>query len=243
MDHSSGRSWVPRHRIRTHARARRVTLRMVPGSGLQVTVPRGFDRALLADVFERHREWIERQLAATGEDPRRHARYRLPATIELTVAAEVWALTTTHLVDTRLRLTWVRQPQPMIELAGDLRRGEAGRRLLQGWLKEQGRRILIPLVEQRCRDTGLEVRRCQVRLQKTRWGSYSTQGTLSLNAGLLFLSRSLVRHVITHELCHTLHPGHPPAFWRELERWEPDWRRLDAELKNATSDIPEWVRV
>ncbi|PIU32936.1 MAG: hypothetical protein COT06_00035 [Syntrophobacteraceae bacterium CG07_land_8_20_14_0_80_61_8] len=243
MDHGAKRGWVPPHRIREHARARRVTLRMVPGSGLQVTVPRGFDRALLADVFERHREWIERQLAATREESRRHPRDLLPAAIELTAAAEIWPLTITHLPDTRLRLTWARQPRPRIDLAGDLGDGDAGRRLLQQWLKAQGRRILIPLVEQRCRETGLGVKRCQVRIQKTRWGSYSTQGTLSLNAGLLFLSRSLVRHVITHELCHTLHFGHPPAFWRELARWEPDWRRLDAELKNSTSNIPEWVRV
>jgi len=182
-------------------------------------------------------------VAAPGEKPRRHPRDLLPAAIELTAAAEIWPLTITHLPDTRLRLTWARQPRPRIDLAGDLGDGDAGRRLLQQWLKAQGRRILIPLVEQRCRETGLGVKRCQVRIQKTRWGSYSTQGTLSLNAGLLFLSRSLVRHVITHELCHTLHFGHPPAFWRELARWEPDWRRLDAELKNSTSNIPEWVRV
>ena len=38
--------------------------------------------------------------------------------------------------------------------------------------------------------------------------------------------------VVVHELCHMLHRDHSPAFYREVERWLPDYREREKLLKS-----------
>ncbi|NIP70294.1 MAG: DUF45 domain-containing protein, partial [Planctomycetales bacterium] len=45
------------------------------------------------------------------------------------------------------------------------------------------------------RELDIAPRRVQVRTQKTRWGSCSSTGTVSINACLLFLEPALVRYL------------------------------------------------
>lgn len=60
-------------------------------------------------------------------------------------------------------------------------------------------------------------RSIQVRKQKTRWGSCSSTGTISLNVYLMQIPRELREYVYLHELCHLRHPHHQESFWRDLE--------------------------
>jgi len=57
-----------------------------------------------------------------------------------------------------------------------------------------------------------------IRRQKTRWGSCTSRGAISLNIALARLPQGLMDYVILHELVHTRIKGHGPHFWNELER-------------------------
>jgi hypothetical protein len=81
----------------------------------------------------------------------------------------------------------------------------------------------------------------QVRLQRTRWGSCSSTGSVSLNAGLLFLAPELVRYLLIHELCHMIAMNHGRKFWRAVERFEPGCHELDRRLAEAWGEIPIWA--
>ena len=61
------------------------------------------------------------------------------------------------------------------------------------------------------------VERVVIRCQRTRWGSCSTRGTVSLNCSLVFLRPEVVRYLFMHELAHTRHMNHSPGFWRLVE--------------------------
>jgi hypothetical protein len=100
---------------------------------------------------------------------------------------------------------------------------------------------LAPWVEQLA--TLVQVRFARVRIgcQRTRWGSYSTRGTVSLNAGLLFLPAELTRYVLLHELCHVAQPNHSPAFWSLLEQHAPDARQLRDRLRSSHGVAPRWL--
>ena len=77
----------------------------------------------------------------------------------------------------------------------------------------------------------VSVARIYLRNQKTRWGSSSIKGNLSLNWRLVMAPPAVKRYLIYHELAHQLHMNHSPAFWAVLEQWCPGYSDSDKWLK------------
>ncbi len=71
----------------------------------------------------------------------------------------------------------------------------------------------------------------RIRKMKTRWGSLSKKGTLTLNPELIKAPKECIEYVITHELCHTVYHNHSSQFYSLLERIIPDWKRIKHKLE------------
>ena len=117
----------------------------------------------------------------------------------------------------------------------------AARALLQRFVQRRAAEVLPPWLARVAEETGLRFAGVRIRTQRARWGSCSASGRISLNCKLLFLEPALVRHVLVHELCHTLHLNHSPAFWKVVADHDPDWRRLRAELQARPAMAPAWI--
>ena len=131
----------------------------------------------------------------------------------------------------------------------DLRLHGAGERpallrhVLQRFTMREAHAIFTPWLAGLAASTGLHYERIQIRRQRTRWGSCSRSGTISLNACLLFQSPAVVNYLLIHELVHTRHMNHSRRFWRLVERLEPGWRELDAALQRGLAFVPSWALV
>ncbi len=113
---------------------------------------------------------------------------------------------------------------------------------LKRWLAREAKTALVPWLSELGETAGLTFKKVTVRGQRTRWGSCSTTGTISLNYRLLFLEPDLVRYVLHHELCHTVHPNHSRRFWTALEQLEPGCRVLSKSVRGGMKDVPEWAK-
>jgi predicted metal-dependent hydrolase len=113
--------------------------------------------------------------------------------------------------------------------------------LLRRWLLAQGGRVLKPWLRREAVRTGLTPARVQIRLQKTRWGSCSARGSVSLNAALLLVQPELVRYLMVHELCHLRHLNHSRRYWQAVARHEPEFRELDRRLAACWRELPAWI--
>jgi predicted metal-dependent hydrolase len=77
--------------------------------------------------------------------------------------------------------------------------------------------------------------------QRSRWGSCSRKARISLSLRLAFLPAELAEYVMAHELCHTRHHHHGPAFWRALEEIHPGARQRPRQLRKAQDLLPAWI--
>src|ERR1700722_2275869 len=218
--------------VRVSPRARRLTARVHVGGRVEIVVPVGVNAHTVRDFVQRFTPWIDRKVAAmqcfaAPFEP-------VPASVEFAFTAGKFAPDGRMASNIRLEQTADR-----IEVQSPDDRG--ARVLLQGWLKRAAYERLAPRLLQMAKELNYPVARVSIRCQRTRWGSCSTRGTVSLNCSLLFLDLEVVRYLFVHELAHTKHMNHSPNFWRLVERIEPDYRRLDRTLLAGWRIVPGWV--
>lgn len=78
---------------------------------------------------------------------------------------------------------------------------------------------------------GVKPARVQVRAMQTKWASISTNGSMTLDLGLLTLPKELGEFVIVHELVHLLVPNHGRVFKSFMHAYLPDWETREKQLQ------------
>ncbi len=102
-------------------------------------------------------------------------------------------------------------------------------------LEKRYRKVAKEYIPQRvayfCQFTGGSYEKVVIRDQKTRWGSCSSNKTLSFNYRLMLAPPKILDYVVVHELCHLQHMNHSPDFWNAVEKVLPDYRESRKWLK------------
>lgn len=79
--------------------------------------------------------------------------------------------------------------------------------------------------------TGLIPARLSFKTQRSRWGSCSSNGRISLNLKLIVFPQEVIDYVIVHELCHLTHLNHSQNFWNLVAQHLPHYKKLSRVLK------------
>lgn len=162
-----------------------------------------------------------------------------PEVLDLTAVNERWGVGYRSSPSGRA-LCRESQPAQLLLVQGA---GEAAWRMaLRRWLTRRAKAALLPWLAATSEELGLAYANAGVRGQKTRWGSCSARGNISLNHALLFLPPPLVRYLFVHELCHTRQMNHSERFWALVARMEPSYREYEKELRLAARYVPPWLR-
>lgn len=231
---------LPDYRVRISTRARHLQLKVTATGHVEVVVPRGSDPRAVPLFVAQHRVWLDRTLARVRAE-RAHPELGagVPSVVDLAAIGERWRIETAASLGSRTRVAVHEAGGGVLKVGGD--QEDATRQLLQRWLTRRARQRLVPWLGQVSEECGLAFARASVRAQRTRWGSCSSRDTISINRSLLFLPPHLVRYLFIHELCHTVHRNHSRRYWALVARFEPDCRRLDAELHEAGRLVPLWA--
>lgn len=94
----------------------------------------------------------------------------------------------------------------------------AKRRAIASWYKKTAEGFLSHTLEALSIKTELSYKSFSLTNARTKWGSCDGSCNIRLNWRLLMLSDELTEYVIIHELCHTVHHDHSPAFWEEVKK-------------------------
>ncbi|MCP4188016.1 MAG: M48 family metallopeptidase [Gammaproteobacteria bacterium] len=204
--------------LRVSSRARYAKLQIKPYSGLEVVVPRGFPKKVIPEFVKQHSVWIRRQLQKHGQQ------YAIPELPERIYLAINESITCTD----------------CLNFGSNTYQDNLSK--LRTWLRNRAWEILPPILESLSTGLGLNYQKISIRSQKTRWGSCSSSGTISLNDQLLFVPRQTAEYLMIHELCHTRHMNHSVRFWRMVGEFCPDYRDHELVLNRARRNIPDWFQ-
>jgi predicted metal-dependent hydrolase len=191
-----------------------------------VTIPRGGSAAEARRFAERNVGWLEKELQ------------RLPSRLS---RPRPWLVGTQilfrgELVKIELRLNgehglirFANEAFKVIDSTVDLRPA------MERHLWKLAANELPPRVREYAAAHKLAVRRITVRNQKSRWGSCSRHGTISLNWRLIQAPPFVRDYLILHELTHLREMNHSARFWREVERVCPGYETAERWLKQHSS--------
>lgn len=214
-----------------HPRARRMTLRVGP-AGVRVTVPPRTP-AREVDAFVRgHRDWIASRMATLPAPPPLRDGDRVAYLDgDLTLRVRSGARTGAREVDDELRVT--------------VSEGRMPEAVVEAWYRRRAREVLGAMAAEHAAALGVRVAGIAIRDPRSRWGSCSAAGRLSLSWRLLLAPRAIADHVVAHEVCHLRHLDHSRAFWDLLAAVDPGRDAHRAWLRRhgpALALGPRWRR-
>jgi predicted metal-dependent hydrolase len=233
----SARGAQPGWDVRISRRARRLSMRVFPGGRVEVVVPPGVGIPAIEWFVARHRDWAERRSREFALATPSDAESR-PEHVTLAASAQAWSIGYEAGWGRRV---WEHVPGELRVRVADPANPLQVSAMLLGWLLERASSHLGPLLAAVSNEIGIDCSELQLRRQRTRWGSCSASGGISLNVCLMFQRPEVVRYLLIHELCHRRHMNHSARFWRLVERFEPQWQPLDAELLAGWRRVPAWV--
>ena len=84
---------------------------------------------------------------------------------------------------------------------------------------------------------GINYNKIYIRAQNTRWGSCSANGNLNFNCLLMLTPPEVIDSVIVHELAHRIHMNHSKAFYEEIYKYYPEYKKWNRWLKEQGKAI------
>jgi len=100
--------------------------------------------------------------------------------------------------------------------------------------KELAREIVTSRVQHWNQVYGFVCGRISIKNQRRSWGSCSEKRNLNFNYKIIFLPETLMDYVIVHELCHIAELNHSAAFWKKVEKTQPEYKTHRAHLRRIT---------
>ena len=106
--------------------------------------------------------------------------------------------------------------------------------LLNNWYRAQAKIVfneLLPPIIEKFKKYNVSPAKISIRDMRSRWGSCSRKGNISLNLQLVKLNENCIRQVMIHEMCHLVYFNHQAGFYALMEEMMPDWKQWKKELR------------
>ncbi len=214
--------------IRLSRRAKRYRI-SVSQVGVEIVLPAHLSVRQAGALMEKHKAWVCAQLERLEKI---QARTRLPGLEPGTILFKGSPY--------QIEVQRAAQQKPRVRIDEHARRVEVHLPdkvrakpllLVEGEFRKLARAYLVNLVRSRAAQIGVQPSAITIRDQRTRWGSCSSRGTISLNWRLIMALFEVCDYVIVHELCHIREHNHSKSFWNLVESYCPDYKKSRKWLK------------
>lgn len=205
--------------IRRSPRSTRLSMRADPvRREIRITMPTYAPTIEALNFVARKKEWIAMRMQSA------------PASVSVKPGGEIAVAGDPYVI------VWDPRWPRRIELVdGELRLGgpeESVEQRILRWLKAQARETFTEDLNEYCARAGAPMQRLSLGDPRSRWGSCSTSGTVSLSWRLFMAPPYVRRSVIAHEVAHIRHMNHSTEFYAWFDEiFEGDRKAADRWLK------------
>ena len=214
-------------------RSRRRTIGLaIDQRGLRVGAPLQARLGDIESLIREHGQWVLDKLAAWRERP---AAEKLAVANGTVISALGAALTVTVTPGGRQR--WLFSDDRLHLFVPP---AVAASTVLEKALREKARTVFSERLAHHAPRLGVAPPPLRLSAARTRWGSCSSHGAISLNWRLVFMPPPVVDYVVIHELAHLREMNHSPRFWSIVEQLCPEWRARRLELRQLGRQIPQF---
>lgn len=105
---------------------------------------------------------------------------------------------------------------------------------MEQWYRQKANemmpQIMMPVVDKFKSIYNISPNKISLKKMKSRWGSCTSKGNISMNIQLIKSTRGCIEYVIAHELCHLIHMNHSKYYYSLLTEFMPDWKERKKKL-------------
>jgi predicted metal-dependent hydrolase len=205
---------------------RHARLRVREDASVQLIVPKDFEQADIDRIVRKKTAWIER-----------HQKFFRNRTAKVCHVTEG-----IFLFDQVFSFVRVRELGHKVVIDEGTRQIRSGRDLssqadLSRWYRHFAREHLAARIRELSAQHRLPYKRLFVRSQRTKWGTCSTRGNVSLNWQLILAPKNVCDYVVLHELMHTKVLNHSHRFWVLLRA---TFHGCDEAIAWLNANPPPW---
>lgn len=212
--------------IRRRKNQKYINLRITLEGEVLVSAPYGVSMQRITESLRRKEQWIEKNLVRVAA-----GRSQYDPMQNLYFGGELYSVDVVH-DPRRKRTVRVDPAERRIGLRTDDTSRENVLAILEHHLGRAAKRHFLERVAQLSKLTGISYERLFIRNQRTRWGSSSGRGNISINWRAIMLPPPVQDYLVIHELAHQVHLNHSKAFWAVVERYFPDYRAANKWLRD-----------
>jgi predicted metal-dependent hydrolase len=213
-----------------YSRRRSITISISPHNGVVIRAPKGVSLERIDRFVNEKSAWINKHIDNYSDSVRiNYGKKYIDGEYHFFMGKE-------HILKlTRSQRPYVRYFDGIIE-AGlpDTSESRMVKAMLDLWYRERAKYHFSRLLENiliKYESYHFNPSELVVRSSKSRWGSCSSKGRISISSELIKLDEKFYEYIIIHELCHLKHPNHGIGFYKLLEELLPDYKQVRKELR------------
>lgn len=215
-----------------YSRRRSLALYVYPDQRVELRAPLGCPDSIVSAFLAERSDWVQRKLREFAQRPPRRFAVDQPQPF-------LGGFYPLQVIEERPYGVWLAGERLQVRC----RVPDEVPRLLDAWYRRQAQAVFAERLAA-CREALAALRlpapRLRLRRMRSRWGSCSSRGDITLNTDLVRYPPHLIDYVIVHELCHLREFHHGPAFYRLMDRALPDWAERRRQLRALARTMPPW---
>ncbi|MBQ3499189.1 MAG: M48 family metallopeptidase [Clostridia bacterium] len=208
--------------ILNRSRRKTISLTVKPDCTVEVNAPLKASTKQIDEFVSKKSSWIEKQLVYIKNTNEKRQKFVIEYGTQVYFFGKRVPIVADNIRKAMLTENSVLMPQ-------GLDSEEIKQKLIM-FYKDTAREYISNQLPYYCALTGLNYSKFTISSAKTNWGS-CTSDRLHFSWHLIMSEKEVIDYVIIHELTHTKHHNHSSAFWNEVSKYCPEWKKLRTRLR------------